>query len=882
MIGRRAWRRLLRLGRPDPAADIDAEIESHLTLQVDDLVAEGWSPDAARVEALRRFGDRRRAERDVLTVHRKREASMRRTESLGNLVNDIRLAIRHLRRRPLFTLITVLVIALGIGANSAVFAVVDAALLRPLPFPRADELVYLRDQQQEQNGLPLSWPEFRDWERDGGTFLTAIMSLRTSGIRLKTDEGWDLVAGARVAGDPHGVAGFEPILGRWFTPAEQRAGALAVLLDEAVWRERFHASPDVIGTRLTLGPGSYTVIGVLPIKARLLRGDGGAEKIAVWMPETEDPSRDRGLHFLGVVGRLRPGVTFEQGQAATTLLADHLKSTKITEHGMTIQGARDALVGDTRPILGVLAVAALFVLLIVCANLASLFVSKFLERGREFAVRVALGAGRGRLVRLVLTESLLVGLAGGAVGLVMARAMIEVTRAAARGAGALAPSSSADLRVVAFTLGTALVVSVAFGLLAALRATRVDPAAALKEGDRSTAGGRGASLRRKLLVGFQVAVSFVLVAGAGLLLRSLALTLGEDPGFDPHNVLAARILLADKRFEDDAAKRAVLAQLEQRLAALPGVTAMGAATELPLDGGDTNGSFEIVGREDPSRPDLTSKKRVVGPGYFQAMRIPVLAGRAFGDGDRDGAPDVVIISESLRRQYWPTEDAVGKRVRFSWGPGDVQEIVGVVGDVHHDGLNLPVAGTMYRPMAQFPQRGLQYVIRTRTEPTALIAPLRALVAELDPGIALYSMRTVDSIVSNSTAAQRTLLFLLGGFAAIAVLLAAMGVYGVISLVVVQRTREIGVRIAVGAQRGDILKLVLGEAAWMLALGVAAGACVALAASRALAELLYRVSAADPLTFCLAATVLAAIGLGATYLPARRAARLDPLMALRSE
>lgn len=708
------------------------------------------------------------------------------------------------------------------------------------------------------------------------------MSVRVAGIRMKTDDGWDLVVSARVAGDPRGVCGSDPVVGRWFTPEEQRAGAPVVLLDEAFWRERFRANPDVVGTQLPLERGAYTIIGVAPTKARLIRGDGGAEKLAMWIPEKEDPSRDRGLHFLLVLGRLRPGVTFEQAQAATKLVADRLKATKVTEHGMTIQGARDALIGDTRPILGVLAAAALFVLLIVCANLASLFVSKFLERGREFAVRVALGAGRRRLVRLVLTESLLVGLAGGVVGLVLAHAMIEVTRAAARRAGALAPASSADLRVVAFTLGTALLVGAVFGLLAALRATRVDPAAALKDGERSMTGGRSAAWRRKLLVAVQVAVSFVLVAGAGLLLRSLARMLGEDPGFDPHNLLAVRIQLADQRFEEDAPKRAFLAQLEPRLAALPGVTAVGAATDLPLTGGDTNGSFEIVGREDPSRPDLVSKKRVVGPGYFDALRIPVLAGRAFRDGDRDGAADVVIISDALRRQYWPNEDPVGKRVRFSWGPGDVQEIVGVVGDVRHDGLNMPVQGTLYRPMAQFPQRVLQYVIRTKTDPTALIAPLRAAVAAVDPGVAAFDMRTMDSVVAASTAAQRTLLLLLGGFAAIALLLAAMGVYGVISLVVVQRTREIGLRLAVGAQRGDILKLVLGEAAWMLVAGVTAGACVAVAASCALAELLYRVSAADPLTFAAAAALLAAIGAFATFLPARRAARLDPLMALRSE
>jgi len=347
-------------------------------------------------------------------------------------------------------------------------------------------------------------------------------------------------------------------------------------------------------------------------------------------------------------------------------------------------------------------------------------------------------------------------------------------------------------------------------------------------------------------------------------------------------VLAARILLADQRFEDDAPKRAFLVELDRRLAALPGVTAASAATELPLDGGDTNGSFAIVGREEPGRPDLQSKKRVVGPGYFAAMGIPVLAGRAFRDGDRDGAPDVVIISEALRRAHWPNEDPVGKRVRFSWGPGDVEEIVGVVGDVRHDGLNRPVDGIMYRPMAQFPMRGLQVVIRTKTDPDALIAPLRGAVAALDPGVAMFDVRTMDRIVSVSTAAQRTLLLLIGGFAAIALILAAMGVYGTIALVVVQRTREIGLRLAVGAQRGDILRLVLGEAAWMLVAGLVAGACVALAASRALAELLYGVSAADPLTFVAAGALLVAVGLGATALPARRAARMDPLAALRSE
>jgi predicted permease len=700
---RGAWRRLLRLGRPDPAADLDAEIEAHLTLQIDDLVAAGWSAQAARDEALRRFGDRRRVERDVLTVHRKKEASMRRTEYLRNIAQDARLALRHLRRRPVFALVTILVIAIGIGANAAVFAVVDAALLRPLPFPRAGELVYLWDQQEEEAGLPLSFPEFRDWERASDTFLAAIMAEHGASIRLKTDDGWDVVAAARIAAaDPRRVFGFDPIIGRWFTAEEQNADAKVVLVDEAAWRERFHASPDIIGTQIALGPGSYTVIGVLPTEARLLRGGSGAEKIVLWMPEKETAEMDRSLHLLRAVGRLRPGVTFEQAQAATKVIADRLKATKVTNHGMGIQKARDAVIGDTRPILGALSVAALLVLLLVCANLASLFVSKFLERGREFAVRVALGAGRGRLVRIVVTESLLVGLAGGVVGLVLAQAMIEVTRAAAQQAGALAPTSTADLRVVAFTLVSALVVGVGFGLLAALRATRVDPAAALKDGDRATTGGRRGAWRRKLLVAVQVAVSFALVACAGLLLHSLARMVGEDPGFDADGVLAMRVLLADPRFDDEAQQRAVLSRLEARLAALPGVTVAAAATELPLDGGDTNGTFQIVGREDPSRPQPSAKKRIVGPGYFDVLRIPVLSGRAFRDSDRDGTPDVVIISDSVRRQFWPNEDPVGKRLRFQWGPGDEEEIVGVVGDVRYAGLNLPAGATSTARGRSFP------------------------------------------------------------------------------------------------------------------------------------------------------------------------------------
>ncbi len=696
--------------RAELAADVRDELDTHLALQIDDLVAEGMTREAAGEEARRRFGDRRVVEKELTTLGRRRLSRARRLELLTDLAEDVRLALRQLRRQRAFALAVIAVIGLGVGASTAVYAVVDAGLLRPLPFGDGDALVYLWDAQDDgQEQISPSLPEYRDWAREG-TFLEASVALTGSAVRLRGERGWEIIEAGRIEGDMRAVTARAPLLGRWFTPDEIRAGARLAVLDEVAWRQRFGGRADVLGETLSLADGAYTVVGVAPSETHLLRGAGELGAVALWLPLVEEPWMERGLHFLRVVGRLRDGIDADAGRAAAGVLERQLQASEITRHGIVLTGAREVLVGQARPIFLALAGAALFVLLTVCANLGNLLVWKSLARGRELAVRAALGASRARLVRMVLTESLVIGVLGGIAGLAVAHVLLGVTRAVAGRAGSLAPAHP-DLRVILFGIALSALVGLVFGLWPALRASRADVSDTLKEGAGSLAGG-GRPWRRKALVGAEVAFSVVLLCGTGLLLRSLTRMLDEDPGFRADKVVAFRLSLGDERYDDDARVAAFLHELRARLTALSGVAAAGVSSQLPLERSDTSGSFEIAGRvyDDDNRP--SAKKRIVGPGYFEALRIPLRRGRAFTEADRAGAPDVVIISETIARQHFPGEDPVGERLRFSWGPGEEQEIVGVVADVRHDGLDRPSQGMLYRPAGQGPRRGLSFVVRT--------------------------------------------------------------------------------------------------------------------------------------------------------------------------
>jgi predicted permease len=875
----RLWRRFLQLGKPDVSRDVKDEVAFHLDHQIRDLMREGWTEEAARAEALRRFGDVQRVENSLRSIGHKRAREVRRVQYVSEIRQDVRFALRQLRKRPVFAGVTVLILGLGIGANAAVFGVVDAALVRALPFPESDELFYITDVQGGEDGYPASRPEFDDWHRDG-EFFEAIAAVASNMMTLRQADGPEQVQLALTDGDVLGVHGLGPVIGRGFTAEELKGQHRVVMLSEGFWSSRFAKRSDVIGSTVTLNEESYSVIGVMPQEASVLMI---RPNVVMWAPLPRLEWMDRGLHFLRVAARLKEGVSAPQARARLEAMQRGLQQADTTVHGVTMKDVREVLVGDSRKLLLVLFGSVVLVLAIVCANLANLFLSHSLGRSREFAVRVAIGAGRFRLARQVLSEALVLGMLGGIVGFGLARLIHGLVVAASQDAAILATQDTLDIRVMLFTLLISLGSAALFGLWPALRLTRLGAEGALREAGATRAfGSRAAWRRRRLLVGAEIALSVVLLAGAGLLVRSFARLVDVDPGFDPENVLTFQVVLPGTRYDEDSKLLAFHDRLLERLSGQPGVIAVGAVNDAPLTGSNTDGGFVIPGVQLPPDESPHANKRVVTPGYFEALRIPLLAGRTFQPTDRPGSGEVVIISESVARRYWPGIDPIGKPIQFSWGPGDEQQVIGVVGDIKHGGLDQAIAGEIYRPVSQFPFQGLTWVVRTRGEPSQIVRAARDVVRAIDPAQPIARVMTMQDLVGNSLSGRRTFMILLGGFAGVALVLAALGIYAVTAQSVLQRTREIGLRMAVGARRSDVLGMVLREELVVIVLGLALGLAGAFAATRVLRASLFEVSANDPVTFVAVAAILAVIAIVATVLPARRAARVDPIIALRSD
>jgi predicted permease len=678
-----------------------------------------------------------------------------------------------------------------------------------------------------------------------------------------------------VEGDLAGVLGLRPVLGRAITPAEIRAGARVAMLDEAAWRSRYGGRPTVLGETLSFPGESYTIVGVLPSGARTALQTGG---LLAWIPLVDAEWMVRGTHFIRVAARLRRDLTLAAAQSSVEATMQSLVDAGTTDHGMQLVGVREQTVAASRPTLFVLGGAVALVLLIVCANLTNLFHAHALGRAGEFAVRASLGAGRGRLARQVMTEGVVIGIAGGILGLVVSRTLTDVVGAATGGAARFAATGLVDLRIAGFSLAAALVSGALIGAWPAVRSGGAGLAGSLKDGVR-TIGSRGAWRRRRLLVGAEVALSVVLLAGAALMVRSVSRLLDRDPGFDAGGVLSLGIVLPATRY-DEAATARFYVDLIAAIRRLPGVTAAGAISHLPLGRSDTNGGFSIPGREFEAGQQPHTKKRIVTPGFFEAMRIPVVAGRLPTDADRSDAPDVVVVSESLARRYWPDGDAVGQRVSFSWGPPGEQEIIGVVGDIVHDGLDVEPGPMLYRTHQHFSMDAMTVMIRTGAEALELVAPIRQTIGTLDPELPLTDVQTMETVVTMSVGDRGRLMRLLSGFAGIALLLAALGVYAVASQGVQQRRREIGVRMAVGADARSVLGMVAKQELLVVVLGLAAGVAGALAATRVLEASLFGVSARDPLALAAAAILLGLAAAFAIILPARRAARTEPATVLR--
>jgi len=802
---------------------------------------------------------------------------------LTALHRDILYAFRTLARNPGFACVSVLALALGIGANSAIFTVVNSVLLQPLHFYKPGQLIVVRERNLKA-GFPqfsLSPGNYLDFRDHNHTFA-GIAATSRANMNLSGFAEPERIDGTRVTTDFFQVLGASPMLGRTFTQQEgQQGSAPVVILSYRFWQRRFAGNRDALGQQLKLSDVLYTVIGVMPSDFNF------PDRIEIWMPLTMNLQnwQQRGGHYLGGIGRLRDGVTIDTAQADLNTIAaraDRENPASNSGWDTTLKSLRESGVGKVRPSIITLTAAVGFVLLIACVNLANLLLSRSAARRREIGIRNAMGAGRGRLIRQLLTESVLLSSLGAAAGLLLAKAgtglLVNLTpdilpRAAEIGV---------DARVLAFTAAIAIFTGILFGLAPAIQMARSDLNSALREGGRGNSMGFRRNSLRSMLVVAEVALALVLLSGAGLLMRSFYHLQGVDPGFDPHGVLTFRSNLPNAKYKTDEQKITFYDRAIERVRALPGVTAAGAGQIFPLSGSDYILTFAQVGKPPvPVGNEPSAMYYAVTPEYFAALRIPVKSGRAFTEHDTATAPPVAIVSESMARQFYRGENPIGQRLQI--GNGDKPaEIVGIVGDVRDNELESAGRPAVYRPATQDAFNSMYFAVRIAGDPAALIAPVRAAIRGLDSELPIDAVGTVDDLVSKSLSQRHFSMLLMAIFAALALLLAMVGIYGVMAYSVTQATQEIGIRMALGAKRADVLRIVLTYGGILMAAGLAIGIGAALGTGRLLAAQLYEVKPFDPLTFAAVGGALLGSGLAACLVPAYRAMRVDPLVALRNE
>jgi putative ABC transport system permease protein len=802
---------------------------------------------------------------------------------MQTLLQDLRYGVRMLLKKPGFTLIAVITLALGIGANTAIFSVVNAVLLRPLPYSEPVRLVWLWGNLRGGNSTASINPlDFLDYRGQNRTFehLAAFFSGARDVVLTGSGEP-ERLRGSVVTANFFDVFGVKPALGRSFIPEEEEVGRnQVVVLSYGLWQRRFGGDPSIIGRTITLEDYSFNVIGVMPA------GFKPPVTTDLWEPAPLlAMTNNRKGHFMRAIGRLKPGVTIGQAQADLDVIARRLgeqfPDTNANKN-LRLVPLQEQMIGNIGQSLWMLFGTAGFVLLIACANVANLLLARTATRTREIAVRSAIGASRWRVARQLLTESLLLSLCGGALGVLTAVWMLDLLVSIS--AGNIPPWAQVgiDTRVLGFTLLATILTGLLFGLAPALQASKPNLIETLKEGGHSVVGGARGNRIRSLWVVSEVALAVVVLIGAGLLIRSLMRLQQVDPGFDAKNVLALRLNLSPARYQQPAPAIAFSEQLRQRLAALPGVQAVGTISELPLSGQRNDYGFRVEGRpRDPNRR-MGADWRRVDHGYFRAMNIPLLRGRGFTEQEARAGSGVAIISDILAQRFFPNEDPVGKRLLFDFGQEMPFEIIGVVGDVHHRALHIGVYQTIYFPSLRL--RDSNLVIRAAGAPANLAAEVRRAVQEIDKNLPVSAIRPMEELLINSMGRQRLNTFLLSAFAALALFLAVIGVYGVMSYSVTQQTHEIGVRLALGARMRDVLVLVLRQGMRLALLGVVIGLLSALALARLVMvrSLLFEVNPTDPATFAAIAVLLTAVMLLACWIPARRAAKVDPMVALRCE
>jgi predicted permease len=803
---------------------------------------------------------------------------------MDNLTQDLRFGLRLLRKNPGFTAVAVLTLALSIGANAAIFDVVNGVLLKPLPYKEPDRIVRVFENSPRFPKFPISPANFLDY-RERNDVFEDFATFARGDLDLSVKDRPERLTGMRVSHGFFHLLGFEPELGRAFLPIDEINGNEHVaVISRALWERSFGKDAAIIGAPVSLSGMSFTIIGVIGSGLQHVGGDyhslphGG--NVDVWWPLTMDP-KVRTSHFLNAIARLKPGITREQAEARMNVIAQQLEEQHPEDKDwrISIVPLRDEIVGGAQTMLLILFGAAGFVLLIACVNIANLLLATATARQKEIAVRTALGAGRLRLVRQMLTESLLIAVGGGVAGLLVARWGIEALIALGPKQIPRLHMLSLDWRTFAFALTASLLTGALFGLAPALQISKVNLNESLKEGGRGSSGGSRHNRLRGLLVIAEVSLAFVLLIGAGLLMRTFFYLQNVDPGFNPERVLTATIDLPGARYSTGRKASSFYRELIGRLAALPGVQGAAATSDLPWTGYDENTSFGIEGRQFSDDEYPSAQYHFATPDYFRTLGIPLLAGRFFSEADDADAPRVIVINKSMADRYWPDADAVGKRVRL-WG--ETRMIAGIVGDLKDSPGELRAKPGFFFPVNQQAQRGLVLVVRTERDPMSLLAAMRTEIAALDKELPLSDVRTLEQIASAAVARTRFTMLLLAVFAGVALLLAAVGIYGVVSYSVTQRTHEIGIRVALGAQRRDVIGLVARQGMTLVVAGMGAGLAAALVLTRVMSSLLFGVSAADPITFAGIAVLLMGVALGACFVPARRAMKMDPMVALRHE
>jgi putative ABC transport system permease protein len=864
--------------------DFEHELETHLDMLSDENISRGMAPEAATRAARLKLGG--------LAQLKETNRELRGLPVIETFFQDARYAVRMLRKNPGFTAVVVLTLALGIGANTAIFSVVYAVLLKPLPYTNPDRL-FTAFQANTQQGIPetgCSYPNFEEWRAQNHVF-SEMAGISAHQLTLTGRGEPSVVNTSVVTPELFALLDVKPLAGRIFFPQDGKQGAApVVLVSEDLWRGRFGADPMIIGTSIDLDKRAFTVIGIIPTAFRTPFFNTKQE---VWIPLVQDPlfstfMPQRGSHFLPAIGRLKPGVSVAQAQAEMDAISGRLaREFPAENNGWTIRlvPLGKEIVGDVRAELLVLLGAVGLVLLIACANIANLLLTRATSRSKEIAIRTALGAGRARIIRQLLSETAVLGLLGAAVGIALAYWGVKAL-------SSLLPSSLPQMnpiRVDYFVLGFALllsaVASVGFGLVPAVFAANANVQSSLREGGGRSGESGGRRRARGFLAAAEIALAMVLLVAAGLLLRSFSKLMSVSPGFEAQHIVKADISLPQFQYSTPRQWTAFSDQLLAQIQAQPGMKESAVVVPMPIIQGSVNLGFDIVGTPPASEAESRAADYAsVSPEYFRVMEIPLLAGRSFNQQDISSGPRVSVISKAMAQRYFPNQDPIGKRLTFGFPPNGeaMREIVGIVGDVRDVSLGQDPGPMMYVPYAQAPFWGAGVVVRSTLSPSAVAAAIRQEVQKIDKDLPVTDVAKMPDLIDASVSQQRFRTFLLGLFAAMALVLAATGIFGVISYSVSCRTNEIGIRVALGASRGAILRMVLRETLALTVAGLVVGVPCALAASRLIGHLLFGVSANDPATLAAVAFALAAVATLAGYVPARRAMLVDPMVALRHE